>query len=250
MLGKYKNNHKIVIVTERRKGKSIALNTGIKYAKGDLLIFLDDDVVPDKNWFKNLINAVHDNPAIKVFSGKISIDREKIPQWINKSFNLRQILFAEQSLGEDTFVFPDDQYPSGPFIAVRKEAIKVDNPWPENIGPGTKLPVGDERVFLKKISRPDSEDRLYVADSIIFHRSDKENNSFTENLMRCFHGGYAAGATKISRTKINSNSTINLIFQRIKTCKSLRELICIIFRAYGYYYSSRNMQRIKSDLNI
>lgn len=39
---------------EPRQGKSNALNTGIREARGDILAFLDDDVVVEKDWLQNL----------------------------------------------------------------------------------------------------------------------------------------------------------------------------------------------------
>jgi glycosyltransferase involved in cell wall biosynthesis len=39
---------------EPRPGKSFALNSGIQQAKGDILAFLDDDVVVEPSWLENL----------------------------------------------------------------------------------------------------------------------------------------------------------------------------------------------------
>jgi len=39
---------------ETRQGKSYALNTGIREARGDILAFMDDDVIVDPNWLQNL----------------------------------------------------------------------------------------------------------------------------------------------------------------------------------------------------
>jgi peptidoglycan/xylan/chitin deacetylase (PgdA/CDA1 family) len=41
---------------EGKKGKGFALNLGIQTAKGEILAFVDDDVVVDKNWLNNLTN--------------------------------------------------------------------------------------------------------------------------------------------------------------------------------------------------
>ena len=39
---------------EPRQGKSYALNTGIREARGDVLAFMDDDVIVDPTWLQNL----------------------------------------------------------------------------------------------------------------------------------------------------------------------------------------------------
>jgi glucosyl-dolichyl phosphate glucuronosyltransferase len=41
-------------IFEQQQGKSIALNTGIREARGEILAFLDDDVMVDAKWLQNL----------------------------------------------------------------------------------------------------------------------------------------------------------------------------------------------------
>lgn len=39
---------------EPQQGKSFALNTGIREARGGIIAFVDDDVIADKAWLQNL----------------------------------------------------------------------------------------------------------------------------------------------------------------------------------------------------
>jgi glycosyltransferase involved in cell wall biosynthesis len=45
---------------ESTPGKSHALNSGIRDARGDILVFMDDDVVVEPTWLENLTNALRD----------------------------------------------------------------------------------------------------------------------------------------------------------------------------------------------
>jgi glycosyltransferase involved in cell wall biosynthesis len=45
---------------EPRQGKSYALNTGIREARGDVIAFIDDDVVVESSWLHHLTAALHD----------------------------------------------------------------------------------------------------------------------------------------------------------------------------------------------
>src|SRR6185312_7417586 len=45
---------------EPRPGKSYALNSGIREAAGDILVFTDDDVIVDPDWLQNLAAALED----------------------------------------------------------------------------------------------------------------------------------------------------------------------------------------------
>src|SRR5215831_18634599 len=44
-------------VLEERQGKSFALNTGIRYSRGEILAFTDDDAEIDKAWIGSICAA-------------------------------------------------------------------------------------------------------------------------------------------------------------------------------------------------
>jgi glucosyl-dolichyl phosphate glucuronosyltransferase len=231
-------NLPIIVVNEDLRGKSRALNRALKHARGDILLFTDDDVVPDPNWLTALHQASMEYPDANVFGGRILVNYERIPQWIVNSYNLRTILTSEQDLGGDIHWFADEQYPTGPNLAVRRRLIEQSSfLWPVNLGPGTKIPVGDERVFLMNVSHPESRDRLYVPDSVVRHHIKGRQLGFVSALMRCFLGGYAAGL--VNRIRVRSNSkkntggTFRVSWQRFRGASSSGELICMIARAVG-----------------
>ncbi len=59
------------VLTEPRRGKSHALNTAIDAAQGTLLIFIDDDIVPDDGWLDAYLEASRAHPDARVFAGQI-----------------------------------------------------------------------------------------------------------------------------------------------------------------------------------
>jgi GT2 family glycosyltransferase len=61
-------------VFEPHPGKSHALNTGIREARGDILAFMDDDVTVDPSWLHHLTAALH-NGKWTGSGGRI------LPQW-------------------------------------------------------------------------------------------------------------------------------------------------------------------------
>jgi glycosyltransferase involved in cell wall biosynthesis len=52
----------LVRVFEPRRGKSRALNAAIRSAEGGLLVFADDDIIPEPGWLSALYNAALCNP--------------------------------------------------------------------------------------------------------------------------------------------------------------------------------------------
>ena len=226
-----------IIVNEKQRGKSRALNKALKHARGEILLFTDDDVVPDPAWLMGLYKASLDYPNANVFGGRILVNYERIPKWIMKSSNLRTMLVSEQDFGDAICWFAVDQYPIGPNLAVRRQLLDRGSfGWPVNLGPGTKIPLGDERAFLMQHSHPDSRDRLYVPGSVVCHSVRGRELSIGNALSRCFLGGYAAGLVKRMGDRVGvtaDENALSVVRQRLFGLSSSREFICILARALG-----------------
>ncbi|MFH1663422.1 MAG: glycosyltransferase family A protein, partial [archaeon] len=58
VLEKFKNEKKITVVNnEKEKGPCGARNQGIKMAKNDFVIVMDDDCIPEKKWLKTMVSG-------------------------------------------------------------------------------------------------------------------------------------------------------------------------------------------------
>lgn len=223
-------------------GKSRALNKGISCANGELLVFVDDDINPRHDWLTVWYQAMAEYPEINVFGGQVCIEKDQLPKWLERSYNLKNLLAAEHDLGAANLHYPHNQYPWGPNIAVRRRALEgVACPWPENVGPGSRLPVGDEYAFLANISRPSAQDRLYVSSSVVIHRPEKKDVALLGATVRCFQGGLASGLLHVidkppARSPAESSQSVSIItrlFDRLRACRSARELFLISVRATG-----------------
>jgi glycosyl transferase family 2 len=224
----------ISIIGENQPGKSRALNRALNRAQGDILLFTDDDVVPNPQWLAALSCAVDAYPGANVFGGRIMTDHKVIPEWVANSTNLKTILVSEQDLGNSIRWFAPNQYPVGPNLAVRRRVVESGRfRWPVNLGPGTAIPLGDERGFLMQLSPPYAQDRLYVPDSVVRHNSPCGQISVANAMKRCFLGGYAAGLTGGSDGGSNFaqlQSVPSLVWERLRAISSVAELICVTAR--------------------
>lgn len=61
-----------------KKGPAANRNNGAKNAKGDWLIFIDDDCEPSPGLIQAYLNSIKENPSIKVFEGAIHADRKRL----------------------------------------------------------------------------------------------------------------------------------------------------------------------------
>lgn len=71
-------SREIVFVNGPRKGPAANRNNGAKQAKGDWLIFLDDDIVPDSQLLLSYSTAISKYPNVHAFEGAIHPDDWKL----------------------------------------------------------------------------------------------------------------------------------------------------------------------------
>jgi glycosyltransferase involved in cell wall biosynthesis len=242
-----KMNLNIHYVCEKRPGKGRTINAALKHAHGDLIVFTDDDVEPNNKWIVKIHSAAKNYPDYNVFGGRILVDMKSVPSWVARSFNLMGLLTSCHDKGKRNVHYGYSEYPFGPNMAVRRSCIdKLNKPYPEHLGPGTKLPVGDEATFLSQFSPPEATDRLFVASACVMHAVEAENVFFINAIKRCFLAGLVHGMLGIFNVSHDNNrpaSTISLITQRLSVCRSLREIACISSRYFGYLQGSRIHRR-------
>ena len=227
-------------VCEERPGKSCAINAALKKAQGELIIFTDDDGRPYPDWLARLFDASIRHPDANIFGGLIEVNLEKVPRWIKRSYNLMTLLTSAHNYQKEMF-YPYGQYPCGPNMSIRSQLIAdFETPYPELLGPGTDCPVGDESAFFIKFSPPAARDRVFIPSAKVFHEVELENLTFLNALRRCFLSGLAHGQIQLPTLSLSPNtdtSILKLILARIRSCKSVRELICISVRYTGYIFA-------------
>lgn len=237
------------ILHQAQPGKSRALNRAMAEAAGELLVFTDDDVVPDPGWLKQLVEATARYPGTEIFGGRI-LPLGEVPEWIRRSSNLQQALLSEHDYGEQDRPYPLGHYPIGPNMAVRRAAVsRRAARWNEALGPGTALPVGDESGFLAQLSPPEATDRLYVAAARVYHTVDGRYFPLPRALRRAFQIGLAAGRLSVHQPmtpEVASRVARGLpsrVAERLCGLRSGRELACVLARAGGVLVGSKLSRR-------
>jgi glycosyltransferase involved in cell wall biosynthesis len=79
ILAGYIDKLPITLLYEEKQGKSYAVEKGIAKAQGELILFSDDDVIPDKRWLISYLEAASQQPESAVFMGQIR------PYWLAKA---------------------------------------------------------------------------------------------------------------------------------------------------------------------
>ena len=151
-------------VIEKKPGLSNARNCGIVTAKGDSIVFIDDDALAEPEFAANIIKHFDNNPDVDAMGGKILplFPDNKEPEWLSPYL---YGLVAKIDHGDKVKVYTN-KYPAGCNMAFRKhifDEIGMFNPdiiWRND----------DKYIFLqiKKFNKK----VLYVPDAVVHHIID------------------------------------------------------------------------------
>ncbi|KKR34296.1 MAG: Glycosyltransferase [Candidatus Gottesmanbacteria bacterium GW2011_GWC2_39_8] len=182
-----KSNIPTIYVPEPNLGFHLALHAGAKKAKGQLLIFTNDDVTFDKNYVRAYINAFNKYPEMAAAGAPIKLKfEENPPGW------LKDLMGKDKIFTPYSYMEPYDKFhlsPKGFFfetsMGIRKEILfKLGGFNPELFG---DLRVGDGETGL---NRKLWQNRLligYIYDAIIYHHTFKSRMTI-DYLMARFKG--------------------------------------------------------------
>lgn len=110
-------NSRVRLLIERRTGLYYGRAAAIDQARGDVLIFLDDDAVPQEGWLKTLLQEMKSAPTIGVVGCAIDgLWETARPAWLADRL-LREIPVMSPPRGRIESFFPC--YPPGISLAIR-----------------------------------------------------------------------------------------------------------------------------------
>lgn len=169
---------------EKRKGLSIARNTGIKMSSGEIIVFLDDDFIVDRDCIKNLVKNYRDHDVVcctgrmlsyrndyvsMLFEKYMSYDRGKKRLEVTaKDMNFINLFYIALSklLGEKRSAPP---YNVGfGFCSFRKKIFDVVGFFDINLGRGTPQMGSDDVDMYYRILEKGYK-IVYEPTAIIYH---------------------------------------------------------------------------------
>lgn len=155
-------------VFEKRQGKSFALNTGIENARGEILVFTDDDVTVDKRWLAETAKIYETFPCIGVGGKIVDAWSSRKPDWLSLEgpYKLR-VVIVTFDLGEEPCALKTAPY--GANMSMRKEAFQKYGNFRADLGPtGGKEFRGEDTEFCRRLLRA-GETLIYAPKAIVFH---------------------------------------------------------------------------------
>jgi glycosyltransferase involved in cell wall biosynthesis len=115
-------------------GKNSALNAGLSMAKGDLVVFTDDDTLPHPDWLAEMRRAADSNPSFSIFAGSV-IPRWEIPPepWITSWVQKGPVFTLTDPSQEDGPIRAYSVF--GTNMAIRADVFQAGYRYNTSIGP-------------------------------------------------------------------------------------------------------------------
>lgn len=154
---------------EPNQGLSYARNCGIRESKGDVLAYVDDDALVNKEYLSTYADFFERNPQAVAAGGPIlpEYDGCDEPEWM--SHYTRQLVTGKLWLGEKEREFPGDAFPGGGNAAYRKSVFDAIGLFNVELGrKGNSLIGAEEKDLFDKMTTRGMK-FYYLPTAILYH---------------------------------------------------------------------------------
>lgn len=189
---------------EAQPGKARCLNLALEIARGELLVFTDDDVQLSTGWLSELLGAARRWPDSGIFCGPIHPRfAAEAPAW------LRRHRFAAASFSifepaSDEGPLRPGLLPFGPNFAVRARSM-VELRFCTKIGPsGSDYAMGGETELLQRLVEK-GERVVYVPSAPVHHFVGEHQLEIGWLLKRAYRLGRGLARLRPDRTSVRIN---------------------------------------------
>jgi len=156
-------------VIEPEQGLSAARNKGIKEAKGDLIVYVDDDALVDTWYLRTIAEYMSSHSEISAVGGPIipMYEDAEEPQWMTRF--TKELLCGYLYFGDDERPFPGERYPGGGNAAYRAAVFEKVGLFNTALGrKGGGLMGSEEKDIFDKM-RAQGMRFMYLPKMILHH---------------------------------------------------------------------------------
>lgn len=163
---------------EPKQGNSHARNTAVREARGDYVVWTDDDVLVEADWLAAYARAVERHPSAALFGGPVRPRFEGTPPaWLSDAWQEIGPAFAARDLGDEPFELDiEGELPYGANYVVRareQRRFPYDPSLGRVLDGGT---LGDETAVIRAVLASGGKGR-WVPDARVEHWIPKERQT-------------------------------------------------------------------------
>lgn len=214
-------------IAEPMAGLSIARNTGVLAARGDVVAFTDDDVVVDPRWLRRLGSTIGATPAAACVTGLVCGGELRTPeqQWfenqVSWSRNLTRTEFdiTRPPPGDKVFPFHPALYGTGANFAIRRSVLLEVGGFDEALGAGSPVGAGEDiDTFVRVLVA--GHTLIYEPSAVVWHRHRAEMSDLLTQLHE-YSLGMGAWLTKVACDRSLSRLAVRRIWPAMRHFRTL-----------------------------
>ena len=159
---------RFVYVKETEQGLSAARNRAIREAKGDVLVYVDDDALVDTWYLQTIADYMQHHLDCMACGGPIlPLYETAEPSWMTPY--TRALLTAWMDYGSEVRAYPRGKYPGGGNAAYRVSVFEQTGLFNTNLGrKGASLAASEEKDIIDKMNALGMK-YMYLPKMILHH---------------------------------------------------------------------------------
>lgn len=175
-------------VREERAGLSAARNRAVREARGEILLFLDDDALPEPGWLEGYLAAFRD-PRVGAAGGPVEpLFDGALPSWLDSRF---LPYLSAWNRGPEVVALRYNELPRGANMAFRRATFAVYGEFLEQLGrKGASLRSCEEIEYCLRLERGGQE-ILYLPSAGVRHHVGTQRLSVTWMAARFAAQGFS-----------------------------------------------------------
>jgi glycosyltransferase involved in cell wall biosynthesis len=176
---------------EPRQGQSFARNLGIESAAGGVIVFTDDDIIPESNWVRSMFTTIAVDGYDGVGGRVLPRWEAEVPDWLAGHRDVQSwlaLVDADQA-GMLEYPLVRTNRIVGASMGFRRELFEEFGRFPTNLGHrGARLYGGEEVVFINRVLFKGRRIR-YDPSIVVHHRIRADRLRWSFFLRRNFDHG-------------------------------------------------------------
>jgi glycosyltransferase involved in cell wall biosynthesis len=182
----------VIYLTEEKSGKSHALNTAVAPARGDLLAFTDDDVLPSAGWLAAFAQVFAETGADYAAGRILPLWEAPPPRWLTPSLH-GVLAIPDGGTRRLTLRGTHDQVmPIGANMAIRRHVLDSVGGWNPELGKlKNTLRTGEDHEFALRLVAAGFAG-VYEPEACVLHRVPADRLRLGYFARWCYGNGQMA----------------------------------------------------------